>query len=103
MQLLPCAKNVCPACAVDHPIDTAHNAESIYYQYLFFGRHGRWPTWADAIAHCDERIREMWRDLLRNKDAWSEPTEGDPIPIRAGVVDGQGVELTPETSEAPPC
>lgn len=103
MQLLPCAKDVCPACAVAHDPRAIHNAQSLYYQYFFYARHGRWPTWADAIAHCAEPVRVLARKTLTRHNAWSEPAEGEPIPIRAGVVDGVGVELTDQPPEAEPC
>jgi hypothetical protein len=93
--LLPCAKNVCPACAADHPPDKPHNSESLYYQYSFFERFGRWPTWADAVAHCPKAMREFVRDFLVKRERWTEP-EGEPIAIRAGVVDGVGVDLSTE-------
>lgn len=73
MMLLPCAKDVCQACAVDHKPEDPHNQQSLYYQYCFFGQHGRWPTWKDAIAHCDERTRQLWEHALRHRGCWSEP------------------------------
>ena len=95
--LLPCAKNVCPACAVDHPPEHPHNMQSLYYQYWFLQRFGRWPTWADAIAHCSEEGNVATRVLLNAVGVWSEP-EGEPISVHAGVVDGVGVEITPDES-----
>jgi hypothetical protein len=34
------------------------------YQYTFYDKHGRWPTWADAIAHCAEDIKRLWIEEL---------------------------------------
>lgn len=76
MMLLPCSPDVCQYCAVDHPPGQPHNAQSLYYQYHFYGRHGRWPTWADAVAHCEPAVRAAWELALRRKKAWSEPAEG---------------------------
>lgn len=75
-QLLPPSADACPVCAVEHEPSAPHNAQSLYYQMRFQGLHGRWPTWADAVAHCDERTRGLWRAALRDRGAWSEPLPG---------------------------
>jgi hypothetical protein len=41
-----------------------HNQQSMYYQYRFYGIHGRWPTWADAVAHCDDEMKAGWEREL---------------------------------------
>jgi len=70
-QLLPCKKDVCQECAVDHKPNEPHNPQSMYYQYKFFGEHGRWPTWKDAIAHCEPKeVREMLREELILRQVW---------------------------------
>ena len=79
MLLLPPANDVCPACATKHEPDMPHNAQSMYYMYRFFGLRKRWPTWADAMAHCRDDVREDWERLLREGGAWTEPETGDPI------------------------
>lgn len=73
MTLLPCKKDVCQECAVDHAPEEPHNQQSLYYQYKFYGEHGRWPTWKDAIAHCDESTQGMWESELKRMGHWSEP------------------------------
>lgn len=73
MTLLPCKKDVCQECAVDHPPEAPHNNQSLYYQYKFYGEHGRWPTWKDAISHCDENTQGLWEKELRRMGQWSEP------------------------------
>lgn len=79
MMLLPPRPGVCPICAHDHAPDQPHNAQSLYYQYRFFGVRGRWPTWADAIAHCAPVLQEQWRTILEEKGYWTEPEDGEPI------------------------
>lgn len=79
MMLLPPPPGTCPICAVAHDPLTAHNAQSLYYQYRFYGIRGRWPTWADAVAHCAPELRDAWRAKLEEWGVWSEPTEGEPI------------------------
>lgn len=79
MMLLPPRPGVCPICAVDHPPELPHNAQSMYYQYRFYGVRGRWPTWADAVAHCSAVMQQQWRSELESRGAWSEPADGQPI------------------------
>ena len=73
--LLPCAKDVCQECAVKHEHWQAHNQQSMYYQYHFYGQYGRWPTWTDAIAHCPPSIQKQWIEQLALKDIKAEKTE----------------------------
>ncbi len=77
--LLPAAPGLCEQCAVDHPPEEPHNRQSIYYQYWFRSHRGRWPTWRDAIAHCEPEIREFWEEELRKEGAW-DGWEGDTPP-----------------------
>lgn len=79
MMLLPPTECVCPICAVDHPPEKPHNAQSLYYQYRFFGIRGRWPTWADALAHCTPEMQAAWREALEKYGEWTEPDDGGPI------------------------
>jgi hypothetical protein len=51
----------------------------MYYQMRFYGVRGRWPTWADAVAHCAPNMRAHWKRALTRKGAWSEPKDGEPI------------------------
>ena len=78
MRLLPPAPDTCPVCATKHSTDMPHNAHSLYYQYRFYGIRGRWPTWADAVAHCAPAMREQWEQVLRDRGRWTEPPEGEP-------------------------
>lgn len=64
---------LCPTCAVDHPTEDPHNAQSVFYQYRFRANRGRWPTWKDAIAHCTREVREEWERILRQVGEWTEP------------------------------
>ena len=65
--LLPAASGTCPECAVKHEPTLPHNAQSLFYQYNFMGKHGRWPTWEDAMAHCDQAMKDFWTTELRKK------------------------------------
>lgn len=55
----------CQECATEHTPDFPHNAQSMAYQYDFYGKHGRWPTWGDAMAHCTPEMQEQWKEGLR--------------------------------------
>lgn len=50
----------CAECAVIHRPDEPHNQQSLFYQYSFMETHGRWPTWADAMAHCAPDVKDRW-------------------------------------------
>lgn len=65
--LMPTPQGTCGQCAVDHEPDQPHNKQSLAYQYHFYSEHGRWPTWADAIAHCDAEMQAHWRAALKDK------------------------------------
>ena len=57
----------CPICAVKHDPALPHNQQSLAYQYKFYDEHGRWPTWNDAMAHCSDDVKELWRTALRER------------------------------------
>lgn len=62
--ILPPPKDTCQVCAVKHEPELPHNAQSMFYQYNFYNEHGRWPTWKDAIEHCDDAMKELWKKEL---------------------------------------
>lgn len=69
-------KHGCPECGTNHVHDQPHNQQSLVYQYQFYGKNGRWPTWTDAMAHCPESVRTTWRKLLVE----TMRTKGLPVP-----------------------
>ena len=58
---------ICPECAVEHDPEQPHNRDSLEYQYKFYDQHGRWPTWADAMAHCPEEVKKIWTQELKKR------------------------------------
>ena len=64
MTLLPPRPDVCQECARDHDPALPHNRDSLYYQMRFRQENDRWPTWADAMAHCDDQMKAYWRSAL---------------------------------------
>lgn len=60
-------EGTCPECAVKHSPEQPHNRDSLAYQYKFYDEHGRWPTWADAMAHCPEPVKKYWKQELEKR------------------------------------
>ena len=54
----------CPMCALAHDPEMPHNRYGLFYQYKFYDRYGRWPTWTDAMAHCTPEIQAFWKREL---------------------------------------
>ena len=54
----------CPVCATEHDPKEPHDRRSLYYQSRFRRSHKRFPTWADAMAHCSELTKAAWREKL---------------------------------------
>lgn len=67
-QLLPPAPGVCQECARDHDPRLPHDQQSMFWQYSFYGKHGRWPSWEDAMAHCEPEIWLSWLVALLRQD-----------------------------------
>lgn len=67
----------CSQCGIIHDPDAPHNRSTLAYQYSFYAEHDRWPSWADAMAHCTPEVRAGWETRLRllgvNVDAPEEP------------------------------
>ena len=64
-KLLKPPSDCCQECAVKHEPSQPHNQQSLHYQYQFYLREQRWPTWEDAMAHCSEDVKEQWKQGLR--------------------------------------
>jgi hypothetical protein len=61
----PTTPNTCEQCGVSHAAGAPHNKATLQYQYWFFGKHGRWPSWKDAVAHCTPTVRAVELGRLR--------------------------------------
>lgn len=84
----------CSECAVEHAPEQPHNQQSITYQYTFYDQHGRWPTWADAMAHCPEEVKDVWISELRRR--------GVDIDHAPDTDRNIGIEISMEVSESGP-
>ena len=85
-KLLPPPESHCRICAVKHEPEMPHNAQSLFYGMRFRMRYGRDGTWADAVAHCPEDVREAWVQELRRMEAWTEPPAG--VDVISEPIDG---------------
>ena len=83
--VMPPAEGKCQICAAEHDDDQPHNQQSLYYQMTFNGMVGRSPTWADAMAHCSDKMKRVWTEELKKRKAWSEPPEGEEPIKHCGV------------------
>lgn len=57
----------CPECATVHDPQLPHNRDSLAYQYKFYDAHGRFPSWADAMAHCTDEMKAYWTQELEKR------------------------------------
>lgn len=57
----------CEECAVKHDPSQPHNQQSLVYQYNFYDKHGLWPKWEDAMAHCSDAVKAFWKKALQEK------------------------------------
>jgi hypothetical protein len=69
LNLTPTKPGTCPECGTEHLPDEPHNLHSLYYQIRFQAQRGRYPTWEDAMAHCDDDTRRAWREALQAEGA----------------------------------
>ena len=69
-------EGTCPECAVQHNPREPHYRGSLYYQMRFQQKHGRLPTWQDAMAHCIPQVQETMLALLRGKGVPEEEITG---------------------------
>lgn len=102
LRLLPPPADKCQFCAVDHKPTDPHDAHSLYYQFRFQRKHKRWPTWADAIAHCGQFTAALWKKKLVELGHWTET----PNPIAEPLTSTDGTqcsdsESTPATEPTP--
>lgn len=60
-------KGTCLMCGVAHAPEMPHNQQSLTYQYKFYDQYGRFPSWADAMAHCPEEVKAYWKKELEKR------------------------------------
>ena len=57
----------CPVCATKHDPSDPHDIRSVYYATQFHRKNKRFPTWADAMAHCSELTKAVWMQKLTDQ------------------------------------
>lgn len=70
----------CAECITPHEPAAPHNQQSLHYQMAFKEQHGRWPTWHDAMRHCDEKMKALWLAELAGHGVIVGPDEHAPKP-----------------------
>lgn len=83
--MLPPPADCCQICGRKHEPDQPHDVQQLRYQMLFHNQIGRYPTWADAIAHCAPKVAAAWENILRHDGHWTEPPKGEPAVKHHGV------------------
>ena len=76
-QLVAPVPGACRICADFHDPEQPHNRNSLYFQMRFRKKYGRYPTWEDAMAHCNEQTKRMQRAKLAMLGVTSEDTMKD--------------------------
>jgi hypothetical protein len=76
-KVIPPPKDHCQVCGRKHPAEEPHDIQQIHYQTVFQAMVGRPATWADAMAHCSDKIKTHWKAVLVEKERWSEPPNGE--------------------------
>lgn len=67
IRVVPPSPGSCPICATKHDPKEPHDRDSLYYKNWFRKRYKRFPTWADAMAHCSERTKKEWKKRLARR------------------------------------
>lgn len=70
----------CPVCATKHEATAPHDRDSVYYQAKFRRQHKRLPSWEDAMGHCSETVKLLWRKKLAKRGI---PTDRAPEDVTA--------------------
>lgn len=67
LQFLPPPRETCQECGRSHLEAEPHDATSLYYQLWFHDSNQRFPTWEDAMSHCDPLVKEAIRNVLSER------------------------------------
>lgn len=64
VKIIPPVPGSCPICASRHDPEEPHNRDSLYYLNWFYKKNKRFPTWRDAMSHCNEATKEKFKKKL---------------------------------------
>ena len=96
--ILPPRAGACRMCGDVHEKWEPHNLYSIVYQHRFRKQNGRYPTWEDAVKHCDDRVKKKWEKKYGKSSMQKLPEAETTLPQRvqgiSGIqgADGRGAE-----------
>lgn len=65
--ILPPHADKCQICAVEHKEREPHDATTLFYWMYMVNVVGRQPTWAEAMQHCADDIKEQWTKALNER------------------------------------
>jgi len=78
LRMLPGPPGTCEMCHTKHDEGAPHNQESLAYRMKFHELNGRRPTWSDAMAHCSEQTKSVWRrELVKRMQKFGVPIPPD--------------------------
>ena len=72
IRVVPLMPGACPVCATKHKKNAPHDKDSLYYQSRFYRTHRRFPTWEDAMTHCDEKTKASIRKKIYGRETKEE-------------------------------
>ena len=67
IKVVPPSPGTCPICATNHDPGEPHDRDSLYYQNWFRKKYRRFPTWEDAMSHCEENTRARFIKRLERR------------------------------------
>ena len=76
LSIPPPGPGSCGVCGEKHGRQEPHNRNSLLYQHRFRQKHGRYPTWEDAMRHCGKKTKEKWIRKLEGRGILLQDTEG---------------------------
>lgn len=100
--LLPPPEDTCQECAWKHTPEQPHNQQTMFWQYKFRQKRGRWPTWKDAVAHCTPAVQAHWEAALRKIGEWSEPITSKEDEVLATIEGSPIIKELPPGAPIPP-
>lgn len=65
--VIPPVEGACQTCAAHHEPHEPHNPQSVYWNTKRHIEGKPAPTWADALAHVKDPLRQRWVDELARR------------------------------------
>jgi hypothetical protein len=66
-KVIPPPPDACQVCAARHAPEEPHNPDSVYWQTVRNIAGEPMPTWADALEHVEDPLRQAWVDELAKR------------------------------------